>query len=515
MCEQCSILTERLAASEKLVEGLKQEIGLAMQLIQQMRRRMFGASSDKVNPDQQTFDSLLQECDILNGDSAPAQAETQKISYERKKASDTSNLNGRVKIPPHLERVDKILDLSDGMKICPVTGLPMIRMGEDITETLAFKPGSLYAIRYIRPKYVSPDRRKGGDAGVTMASIPDGPIARCKADVSLLAHVAISKYGDGLPLHRQAEIFNRQGIEIARSTLSDWMMGCSEALNPLYLEHRRAILKADYINVDETPEPMLERGAGKTVTGRMWAYRTGCGPPMAFFDFTDDKTQERPAGILKDFRGHVQTDASSSFNAVFRREGIFGIGCWAHLRRRVVDAFNIGVKEAKPFVTLIAILYRIEHRIAALEGKFSDPERFMLRRKRARRILEKFFKLVSSTLALPKSPLGKALTYARNQEAGLREYINDLRFRPDNNAAENVIRAVVICRKNHLFVGSRRGGKAAAIFFSLVGTCKMNGIDPYAYLKDVMARINDHPDARIGELLPVAWKLAQDAKAKA
>ena len=179
----------------------------------------------------------------------------------------------------------------------------------------------------------------------------------------------------------------------------------------------------------------------------------------------------------------------------------------------MVDAFNIGVKEAKPFVTLIAILYRIEHRIAALEGKRSEAERFILRRKRARRVMQKFFKLVNATPALPKSPLGKALTYARNQEAGLREYINDLRFRPDNNAAENVIRAVVVCRKNHLFVGSRRGGKAAAIFFSLIGTCKMNGIDPYEYLKDVLARINGHPAARIGELLPIAWQLAQDAKA--
>jgi transposase len=532
MCETCAILTEKLVMSERCVEGLnaqlkaaldeisplRQELHLAMQMIELMRRRMFGASSDKINPDQQTFDALLQECDMLNGAPAPVQPATEKIEYERKKPSDSFNLNGRVKIPEHLERIDKILDLPDSEKICPVTGKPMIRMGEDITEQLAYKPGHFFAIRYIRPKYVSPDRRAGNGVGVLTASLPDGPIDRCKADVSLLAYIAVSKHGDGLPLNRQAEIFERQGIEIARSTFSDWMLGSAEALNPLYLDLRRTALRVDYINVDETPEPMLERGNGKTVTGRMWVYRTGTGPPMAFFDFTDDKTQERPAGILKDFKGHVQTDASSSFNAVFRLEGVFGIGCWAHLRRRLIDAFNIGVKEAKPFVTLVSILYRIEHRMERLleedPRKLSDSAVFMLRRKRAIRVMNRFFKLVGTTPELPKSPLGKALTYARNQEAGLREYINDLRFKPDNNAAENCIRPLVVGRKNHLFVGSRKGGKAAAIFYSLIGTCKMNGIDPYEYLKDVLSRINGHPASRIGELLPVAWKNAREAKPK-
>lgn len=315
-----------------------------------------------------------------------------------------------MKIPPHLEQVDKILDLSDGMKICPVTGLPMVRMGEDITETLAFKPGSLYAIRYIRPKYVSPDRRKGGDIGVTMASIPDGPIDRCKADVSLLAHVAISKYGDGLPLHRQAEIFNRQGIEIARSTLSDWMMGCADALNPLYAALKKVLMRLDYVNLDETPEPMLERGHGKTVTGRMWACRSGVGPPMVYFDFTDDKKQERPASILKEFKGHVQTDAASSFNALFRREDVFPIGCWAHSKRKFVDAFNIGVKEAGPFIRLINILYRIEHRMERLLNenprRLSDSAVFTLRRKRALRVMNRFFKKVQRLWPCP-SPLSE------------------------------------------------------------------------------------------------------------
>jgi len=534
MCEECVILTgklavneerltaseAKLAASERSLNALRQELHLAMQLIEQMRRRMFGASSDKLDPKQQTFDGLLKECDALNGETGQSPAETEKIAYERKKPSDTANLNGRVKIPEHLERVDRILDLPESERICPVTGKPLVRMGEDITETLAYKPGQLYVIRYVRPKYVSPDRRGGNGVGVLVASLPETPIDRCKADVSLLANVIDAKFYGHNPLHRQADAFERLGIGIARSTLSDWVMGCADALRPLYLAQGKAVFSEDYINLDETEEPVIEKGSGngKARTGRMWGYKTGCGPPQIFFDFTDDKKQERPAHILKGYKGHVQTDASSSFNELFRLEGVFSIGCWAHARRKFVDAFNVGEKQAEEFVRLISCLYRIERRIKMLREaevrKLSDPVLFMLRRRRAMRIMDSFFKLVNSTPALPKSPMGKALTYARNQEADLRSYVNDLRFKPDNNSIENAIRPLVVGRNNYLFVGSRRGGKAAAIFYSLIGTCKANGINSYEYLKDVLSRINGHPASRVAELLPVAWQKSQEAKAK-
>ena len=497
---------------------MSQELKLLAQQLDAMRRRIFGPSSDKIDPNQPSFDGLLKECDALNGAPVQAPAATQKIEYERAKPGSSAKLNGRVKIPESLERVEKIIDLPPSERICPSTGRPMIQIGVDITETLAYKPGSFFVIRYVRPKYASPDRRNG--VGVLMAPLPDNsPIDRCKADSSLLAEVIVSKHCDGLPLYRQNGIFERQGVEIAESTLCDWMMGCADALRPLYGEILRLLLSLDYIHVDETPEPMLERGKNHTVNGRMWAYASGDGPPMVFFDFTDDKTQERPAGILKSFKGNVQTDAASSFNALFRRDGVFALGCWAHARRKFVEAFQIGVKEAEPFIRLINILYRIEHRMESLLSekprRLSDSEVFLLRRKRAMRVMNRFFKKVNATPALPKSPMGKALTYARNQEATLREYVNDLRFKPDNNAVENAIRPLVIGRKNHLFVGSRRGGKAAAVFYSVIGTCKLNDVNPYEYLKDVLSRINSHPASKIGELLPAAWKKAQEAKAKA
>jgi transposase len=236
-----------------------------------------------MNPDQGRFDNLLAECDSLNGESPEEHPETEKIEYERRKKSDKRN--GRVKIPDHLERVEKIIDLPEAEKICPVTGLPMIRIGEEISEQLAYEPGRIYAIRYIRPKYVSPDRRNGNGVGVKTAPLPDGPIDRCKADVSLLAHIIISKFCDHLPLHRQHGMFARHGIELPESTMGDWTRNIANTLEPLYNFHRNTILASDYVNADDTPVLFVsKKGKSKrkgkkkgqkaagAVKGHIWAY---------------------------------------------------------------------------------------------------------------------------------------------------------------------------------------------------------------------------------------------------
>jgi hypothetical protein len=228
---------------------------------------------------------------------------------------------------------------------------------------------------------------------------------------------------------------------------------------------------------------------------------------LMFFDFTPNWDDEHPLKVLKDFNGRLQTDAYAGFKKAFKLKDIIGMACLAHCRRKFFMAAKIGMKEAESFLMLINILYRIEHRIAALKEKgFSDDYRLTLRQKRANRIMNRFFKKVKETTLLPKSPLGKALTYAINQEQELRRYVDELRFSPDNNVSENALRPLCVGRKNYMMMGSDCGGKTAATLYSLIGSCRANGINPYKYLKDVQTRISTLPYARLPELLPHNWE---------
>lgn len=504
----------QIKAKDRQIEGLNQELRLALQMVEMMRHRMFGRSSEQNHPDQGTFEQILSECDQLNGVTPCAPVEKEKIEYERKKpGSDKSN--GRVKIPDHLDRVEKILDLPESEKICPVTGEPLICIGEDVSEQLAYEAGRLYVIRYVRPKYASPDRRKGAEVGVRTAPLPDGPIDRCKADVSLLSQIIISKYCDHLPLYRQEQMFRRLEIELPRSSMCDWIRESAVALEPLYRLLRETVLKSDYLNTDDTPILFKNASGGGTGKGHMWVYlcRAKSEPSesilqkyLMFFEFSRNWDSEHPVNTLKHFKGYLQSDGYSGFLKVAKRDDVTSIGCWSHARRRFFEAAKIGVKQAEEFLMLINILYRIEHRMAELK-KCKMPEEYIqnLRRKRATRVMNRFFKKAKETFLLPKSPLGKALTYALNHEEALRRYTEQLRFLPDNNISENALRPLCLGKKNYMFFGNEGGGKTAAILYSLIGSCRACKINPFEYLKDVLARINSHPYAKLEELLPHKW----------
>ena len=491
-CEQLrdkiAVMGESLSLKDRTIEAVRQELSLALQTISMMRHRMFGRSSEQMHPDQGRFELLLNECRALNGVAPTAEPEKVKIEFERRRQGEESSLNGRLKIPDHLERVDRIIDLPESEKTCPVTGFPLIRIGEEITEKLAYEAGRVYVIRNIRPKYASPDRRNGNGVGVKTAPVPDEPIDRCKADVSLLTQIIISKYCDHLPLHRQVQMFQRHGVELSKSTMCDWTRDCAEVFEPLYSHFRDTVLASDYVNADDTPIVFKDRKKNKgSRRGHMWAYlcrvkkppgENTNSPPerkLMFFDFTEDWSEDHPLGILKNFKGHLQTDAYPGFkNIPGKLKDITSIGCWAHCRRKFYQAAKIGVREAERFVMLINILYRIEHRIADMKGKdFTDEYLLGLRKKRANRVMDRFFKKVKATTLLPKSPLGKALTYAMNQERELRQYVEELRFSPDNNVVENALRPLCIGKKNFVMLGSECGGKTAAILYTLVVSGKV------------------------------------------
>jgi hypothetical protein len=324
-----------------------------------------------------------------------------------------------------------------------------------------------------------------------------------------LAHVLVSKYADHLPLYRQAQIYARQGVELDRSTLADWVGDCSRLLSPLVEALGRHVLATGKLHVDDTPVPVLEPGRGKTRTGRLWTYvrddrsSGSTDPPAVLFRYSPDRKGEHPQRHLKNFTGVLQADAYSGFNDLYEGTRILEAGCWAHVRRKFYDIHE-GLKSpiAAEALQRIGQLYDIEDHI---RGQL-PPERARVRAERAAPLLDELKTWLEAQLARvsKKSELAVAIRYALSRWTAMTRYRDDGRLEIDNNAAERALRAVALGRKNYLFAGSDAGGEHAAALYSLIGTAKLNGIDPEAYLRDVLTCIAEHPINRIDELLPWA-----------
>ncbi|MFA5183720.1 MAG: IS66 family transposase, partial [Syntrophales bacterium] len=411
----------------------------------------------------------------------------------------------RVPIPEHLERVEILLDIPEEQKVCPETGEPLKVIAVEVSEKLEYRPGKLIVNVYKRPQYALPDGDESS-AGVIAAAMPDHPVAKCKADVGLLAQVIVSKFADHLPLYRQDGIFEREGVAIPGATQTSWLMQVYESIKPLEETLRRAVLEKDVLFTDDTPVPLQVKGNGKVKKARLWVYvRGGTGPPLTAYDFSIDHSKRRPLNYLKDYRGYVHADAYSGYDELFRKEGIIEVGCRAHARRKFDEATSSRPKEATDILARIARLY---HEVETPCADMTPDERRRFRQEHAAPLLDGIFEKLEELrpLTIPSEPLRKAIDYALNQKKALRRYLEDGRLRPDNNLAENAMRPVAVGRKNWLFVGSERGGRAAALFMGLVKSCKDCDINPWEYLDDMFRRIMSHPVTRLRELLPDQWK---------
>lgn len=495
--EQIEDLVRQNEELDRKTEELRQQIEL-------LQRRLYGPRSERYHPDQLFLDNLLKEAQSQALD--PLEPSIPVTATLRRKARP----HGRMKIPDHIERVDELLDLPDEQKKDPDTGQALVKLRDEISEKLAWKPGSWYVRRFIRPVYVHPDRQSE-KAGVYVRTMPDSPVEKCKADTSVLALVAVKKYVDHLPLYRQREIFQREGIDVAPSTLNAWAIEPILACEPLYNALKVDVLSRPAIFTDDTEVRMLENGLGRTKRARMWVYVGGCGPPHRYFDFTEDRRKERPLHILADYTGFVHADAYSGYDELFNsHEYIIEVGCWAHTRRKFDEALNSAVKPCTEILLRIRALYKIE---ASIRG--AEPlERLKVRQRESIPLLDKLYQrfeqMCVAREVLPSSAFGKAIGYAINQRQALHRYTTDGRLEIDNNIAENAIRPLALGRKNWLFAGSPRGGKACAIALSLLQSAKVVGINPYDYLHDIYNRIMSHPVSRLHELLPAAWKRSRD-----
>jgi transposase len=465
-------------------------------LVDKLRHVLFGARSEKIVVKLEQLELELEEEET-------AYAELEAAAERLSSAQEPKTRPQRKPLPEHLSR--EVITHAPHRDCCPGCGGHLRQFGEDVSEQLEYIPDSFKVIRHVRPKFSCT-----GCDRVVEAPAPSRPIERGLAGPGLLAHVIVSKFSDHLPLYRQSEIYARQGVEISRSTLAGWVGGASDLLGPLVDAIQKHVLAGRKLHADDTPMPVLAPGNGKTKTGRLWTYVRDDRPagdpsaPAVWFAYSADRKGEHPRQHLQTFRGALQADAYAGFHHLYG-ERIYEAACWAHARRKFHE---IHVVHASPTTTealaRIGALYAIEDEI---RGRPADL-RLSIRQTRAKPLLEQlrtWMEKAQRSLS-SKSETAGAIRYALSRWCALTRYIDDGMLEIDNSAAERALRAVALGRKNFLFAGSDCGGERAAAMYSLIGSAKLNGLDPELYLRTVLARIADYPVSRIRDLLP--WNLA-------
>lgn len=526
------------AERQQFLEQLQQnrrEIDALQHRLQQLLRRHFGRSAEAIDPKQlQLFETLLDQL-------APPDDQTPEPAPA---TQSTTNGHGRRRLRKDLPRRTVIHDLPEEGKPCPCCGTMRHVIGRETSEQIDYVPAKLTVIEHVRLKYACRAcEQNASESGpqIVVADKPSSPIEKGLAAPGLLAHVMVSKYMDHLPLHRQERILARYGIDISRSTMCGWARQCAEALRPLHERMSKLLRLSKVIHTDDTPVKVQDRELDRTRTGRFWVYLGDRRHPYTIFDYTPSRSRDGPRRFLEGWSGFLQADAFGGYDGIYAGEvggEVTEVACWSHARRKFYDARESDPGASNQALAFIRLLYAVEteakQRANAVrkEPALTDHEAgrspgappcveltLALRQEKSVPRLEQFKAWLESQQAvrgghvLPKSPMGQAITYALNQWDALCVYAADADLAIDNNAAENALRCVAIGRNNWIFCGSNNGGNTAAILFSFMATCRRHDIDPFAYLRDVLARLPDTPINQIDQFLPDRWAPPAEASA--
>src|SRR5271156_6191521 len=488
-------MVRTLATERANLTAAQAEIERLRLIVQKLQRGQFGRRAERLDDDQLQFGF-----EDLHADIARVEATLPSTTVKAPRSRPD-----RPSLPAHLPREDIRLDLEH--QACPCCGGELHVIGETVSEMLDHVPARLRVIRICRPRYGC---RACGT--IHQAPAPERPIAKGIASPGLLAHVLVAKYCDHLPLYRQSQIFARHGVEIDRSTLANWVGGACWWLEPLQARLARNVFASSKLFADDTPIPVLDPGRGRTKTGRLWVYARddrpwdGPDPPAAVYFYSPDRKAERPAGHLQDFRGVLQVDGYAGFERLTAPGDIVLAACWAHARRKFYDLHEAtGSPIAAEALRRIAELYAVERTILGLAA----DQRRHVRDASSRLLLDAMKPWLQTELArIPgRSALAEAIRYALARWEALCLFLGDGRIELDNNPVERAIRPIALGRKNHLFAGSDGGGIRWATVCSLIATAKLNNVEPFAWLRDVLQRMtNGYPMSRLDDLLPWNWQ---------
>lgn len=490
----------------ELIDGLARENRLLRERLHALLHRHFGRGPESLSPGQLAlFEDLPIEPETA---AAPPPASTPRTQR---------NGHGRACFPDHLPREVFELDLAADQRGCPECGKAMQAIGEDVSERGHLIPARIVVHRYVRRKYACP----AGHA-VKTAPLPDGVIAKGKYEASVYAHVATAKYADHLPLHRLEGIFLRHGMKLSKQTMWDLLVTVDEQVaQPVLGRMREELLAEPVLHADETPIPMrLEEGRGqRTVFAWAWRNLRESGASKVLIDFRQGRGRDGPIHFLGDWTGTLLTDGYSGYDEVIRRNGIVRAGCLAHARRKAREALEVGSQRAVELLRPLQRLFWIERAVRnrATRRNLDDEGLLALRgavRERRSRVVWEQLGAAVETLrrdrgTLPKSKLGEAVTYLVNQREAQSEFLRDARLPIHNNDTERDLRHLALGRNNWMIFGSPRGGEVACRLYSLVLSCKESGVDPQAYLEDVLRRIGSTPIQDLATLTPWGWKAAR------
>lgn len=479
-----------------------QERGKIEALLRELLDAKRGRRSERLTEDQLSLFAAALQARQAEKAEEPKGSDDDDAAPGASGATPAKRGGGRQRLPRHLKRERIVHDLAEAEKHCDECQQDLRPIGEETSERYEYVPAQLTVIEDVCKKYACA-------CTVKTASKPAQPIAKSTASASLLAQVIVAKTADHLPLHRQQKIFARHGVEISRKTMCGWLAQCADVLQPLYRTMKETLFESKAIGTDDTSVKVLDVKLPFARTGRIWPYYGDEKHPVIVYDYTATRERAGPEKFLTGYRGYLQADAYSGYDALFKDEkhGLIEVACWAHARRYFHRALESDSGRMGPALLLIAQLYRVEKEAHGVTAK----ERLRLRELQSMPILTKLRDYLVEIQAeiLPKSPEGRAVRYALKNWKALTRYCEDGDLAIDNNATERAIRGVAVGRNNWVFFGSDEGGRTAAVLRSFVASCQRASVDPFAWFKDVLGRIGNHPLKKLAELLPHNWAPAQ------